>query len=118
MHVKAVADDFRRDFIGRQHRAGEAGHAVIERRHPVEQVRRLLRTSGNGRTGLVVARRGMSQRHAMTARHQPADQIEAAIELRRQRHDADVRRRPLDFAQDVASREIARRVSAALARGL
>ena len=41
----------------------------------------------------------------MAARRQPADQIQAAVELRRQRHDADVRRRTVDFMQDVVGGE-------------
>ena len=43
----------------------------------------------------------MTERHAVAARRQPGDQIEPAVELRRQRDDADVRRRPLDLPQDV-----------------
>ena len=38
MHVVAVADDLRRHGVLGQDGAGQAGGAVRERRHPVEQV--------------------------------------------------------------------------------
>jgi hypothetical protein len=38
----------------------------------------------------------------------PSDEIQPAVELRRQRHDADVWRRTLDFMQDVVGGEIFR----------
>ena len=45
----------------------------------------------------------------MAARRQPSDEIQATVELRRQRHDADVRRGTVDFIQDVVGSEGFRR---------
>ena len=104
MDVDAVADDFRRDFVGLQHRAGQPGRAMAERRHAVEEMRRVARAGGDRRERLLVGGRGVAERDAMPARDEPANEIEAAVELRRERHDADVG----------AARSISARMSAAV----
>ncbi len=107
MHVNAVADELRGDFVGLQNRAGEAGRAMVERRHAVEQMRRLAGAGGDCRERFLVGRRRMTERHAMSARRSHATRSSAAVELRRERDDADVGRRALDLAQStVRSRRI------------
>ena len=106
MHVDAVADDFRGDFVGLQHGADQTRRAMAERRHPVEEVRGLARAGVDRGERFFVGRTRMAQRHAMPARRQPAHQIEAAVQLRRERHDADVRRRALDLGEDVGGGEV------------
>ena len=50
---------------------------------------------------LLVGGSGMAQRHVMAVRHQVADQVEPAVDLRCEGHDADVRPRRRDLCQDV-----------------
>ena len=100
MHVKPVADDLRGDFVGLQDRAGQARAPVIDRRHPVEQMGRVTCAGGNRGHSFVVCRTGMPERHAMTAGRERSNQVERALELRREGDDSDVRRGTLDLGDD------------------
>jgi len=108
VHVKSVADDFRRDLLGLQHGAGEAGRAVAERRHAVEEMRRVARAGGDRLERLLVGRAGVAERHPMPARGEPAHEIESAVQLRRDRHDSNVRRCALDLLEDVGAVKVRR----------
>ena len=103
MDVKAVADDLGRDFLGLKDGAGQPGRAVAEGRHAIEQMCRLTRAGRDRRERLVVGRRRMAERHAVAARRQPSDQVDPAVELRRERDDADVGCGALDLAKDIAA---------------
>jgi len=48
----------------------------------------------------------MPERHALPVGREPANQVEAAIELRRQRDNADVWRSALDLREDFGAGEI------------
>ena len=109
MHVMAVADDFSSDFVGLEDGACKSWRAMLERRHAIEQMCRLPRAGGNCRERFLVRRVRMPERHVVAARRQPAHEIQPSIELRRDRHDSDVRRRALDLAEDVAGIEIVAR---------
>ena len=109
MHVRAVADDFRRDLPGLQHGAGQTRRAMIERRHAVEEMRRLPCARCDRRGRLFEARARMPERDAVAARGQPANQLQPALQLRRERDDPDVRRPAFDLAQDVVGGEPAPR---------
>ena len=106
MDVEPVANHFRRDFFALQDGPGQPWRPVLEERHPVEQVRRLARTRLHGRQPVVERAARVPDRDVMAVRHQPADQIESAIELRRDRDDADVRCGTFDFGNDVGRAEI------------
>ena len=97
--------NLRGDFVGLQHGAGEARRAMVQRRHAVEQMRRVPRAGGDRRERLFVGRRRVAERHAVSARREPANEIETAVELGRQRHDADVGRRARDLGEHVGRRE-------------
>lgn len=84
-------------------RAREPGLAVVHRRHPIEQMRRLTRAGGDRREGFVVTCAGMSERHAVAALDQVRDELEATLEFWSERNDTDVWRRPLDLAQDIGA---------------
>jgi hypothetical protein len=56
MDVDAVADDLGDDLVGLQHRAGEAGRTMTERRHFIEEVRRLTGAGSDRGQRLVVRR--------------------------------------------------------------
>ena len=58
------------------------GRAMAERRHAVEQMRRVPRARRDRRERLVVGRAGVAERHAMPARAEPPDQVEPAVQLR------------------------------------
>ena len=103
----AVADDLRGDIVGLQHRAGEARCAMMERRHAVEEMRGLPRARRHRRDRFLVGRARVPERHAMAARGEQPHQIQTALELGRQRDDADVGRRALDLGEDVAGGEVA-----------
>jgi hypothetical protein len=75
-------------------------------RHAIEQMGGLPRTRGNRRERLLVRSAGVSERNAVPARDEPPDQIECALELRRERHDPDIRCRALDFGEDVRTIEV------------
>ena len=48
----------------------------------------------------------MTERNTMTRRAQPLDQLDPAIEFRRDGHDADVRRCALDLAKNIRCIEL------------
>ena len=77
MNMKAVADDFRGDLLGLENRPDQPRRAMAERRHAVEEMRRLPRARGNRGKGLIVGRRGMPERYAMPTRRQPGNQVES-----------------------------------------
>ena len=106
MHVRAIADDFRGDFVGLQHGAHQPWCAMTQRRHAIEEMRRVPRACLDRRERFVVGRARVAERHAMPTRHEPPYQIKPAIELRRHRDDPDVGRGALDLGEDVGGGEI------------
>ena len=108
MHVKTVADELGGHLVGLQNRAHQTRRSVTERRHAVEEMGRVTRAGGNGLERLIVGRPGMSQRHAVAARQQPSDEIDSAIELWRERDDADIGRGAFDLAQQIGGGELSK----------
>ena len=94
--------------VARQHGAGEAGLTMAERRHPIEQMRRLPRARVDRRARLRQRRARMPERHTTAARHEVRDQIERALQFGRERDDADAVAGGVDLGNDVAAMEIAR----------
>ena len=105
MHVVAVADELRGHLFAREHRAGKARSPVGDRRHPVEQMRGVPGAGLDRGDRRVEVRAGVPERHAVTGRDQRRDEIDAARQLGRERHDADVGPRRGDDVEDVARRE-------------
>ena len=65
MDVDAVADDLGRDQVALEDGADEAGLAMAERRHAVEQVRRVTRARGDAFARLRVGGARMAERDAV-----------------------------------------------------
>ena len=107
MHVHAVADDLGRHLVVLEHGAGQAGRAMAERRHAIEEVRRVTRAGADALERLFVRRAGMSERHVMPVRGERANERQRAVELRRNRHDADVGPRRRDLGEDFVAGELA-----------
>ena len=99
MHVRAVADDFGSDFFRLKNRAGQTGRAMVQRWHPVEEMRCVTSAGGNSSQRFVVGRTGVAERHAMTARGQPLDELETAVKFGRHGDDADIGSRALDLSE-------------------
>ena len=78
---------------------------MTERRHPVEQMRRVPRARINRRDGQVEVGPRMTERHAMSCADKLGHEREDVLELRRKRDDADIGTSRLDDAEDVASGE-------------
>ena len=91
MDVHAVAHQLRRDVVVLEYRGRETGLAMAERRHPVEQMCRLPRAGVDPGERLLVGGARVTERDVMAVRRQVANQIQRAVELRRNRQDADVR---------------------------
>ena len=107
MDMKPVADHLGRDFVGLQNCSCESGRAMVKRRHAIEQMRRLPRAGGDAGERLLEGRARVSEGYIVASRCEPSDQIEAAIKLGSDGHDADVWSRALDFAKDIVASEIA-----------
>jgi hypothetical protein len=54
--VHAIAHDFRRDFVMLEHGTDKPRCPMADRRHPVEEMRRLTRPSGDACQRLVIRR--------------------------------------------------------------
>ena len=78
---------------------------MAERRHAIEQVRRMPRACCDGRQCFVIRGSRVTKRDTMAPRQQPRDEIETTVQLRRKGHDADIGCSPLDFNQDAGSFE-------------
>ncbi len=104
--MKAVADNLGRGLVRLQHGAHQPRCAVIQRPHAVEEVGGLPGSSLYGGERFLVGRAGMSKRHAMSARGEPAHEIEAAVELGGERDDSDVGRCALNLSEYLGGREI------------
>ena len=105
MHVDAVADDLRSDFVTVEDGADEAGIPMTEPAHPVEQVRRMTRAGCDRGERLLVVGAGVPERHAVTVPDEPGNQFEDAIDLGRDGDDPDVGTRALDLARGCSSPE-------------
>ena len=103
--MKPVANQLGRDFRRLEDGADQSGGAMMHPGHAVEQVRRLAGARGDPLERLVVRCGGVPERHAMAARGQPPNQIDAAVELGRHRDNPDVGRGPFDFVQEVGRRK-------------
>ena len=101
MHVNAVADQLGDDLVGSSTAPASPGRAMRQRRHPIEEMRRVPRAGANACQRLLVGRAGMPERHAMAVRDEIANEVERAVELRRHRDDADVGSRGSDFVEDL-----------------
>ena len=112
MHVMAVADELGRDVVAREHRAGESRLAMRHRPHAIEEMRRLARAGGDRRLAFLERRAGMSERHAHAGRGERSRQIESAVDLRRERDDADVGAMAIDDGRECPRPEKLARVAA------
>jgi hypothetical protein len=82
--MEAVADHLgRHRFVG-QHRPGESRGPVRQRRHPVEEMRGVTGAGVDGRQRLLEGGGRMAERHAVSRGDQPGDEVERAVEFRRQ----------------------------------
>ena len=106
MDVGTVADNLCGDLVGLQDGAGKPWRAVTKRRHAVEEVGGLARPGGDRRERLLVSGRRMTERHPMSTRREPAHEVEAAIQLGRERHDPDVGRGALDLGENISGGEV------------
>ena len=88
---------------------------MAERRHPIEQMSGLPRARFDRRARLRQRRAGVAERHTASARHEVPNQIERAIQLGRERDDADAVAGGVDFGEDVAAVKIARTLVAPVA---
>jgi hypothetical protein len=61
MHVLTVADELRGNGVARQHRPGKPGRPMQQRRHAIEQMRRVRRAGLDGRARVVERRAGVSE---------------------------------------------------------
>src|SRR5688572_20401764 len=101
MDVVAIADQFSRHLVTREHGTRNARSPVRERRHAVEQVRRVTRTGLDGRNCRIEIGAGMSEGYDATGGRERANQVDPAGKLRRERHDADARTGLLDDLEDL-----------------
>ena len=76
MHVEAVADHLARDRVVGEHRAGQPGRPVRQRRHPVEQMRGMARAGVDRRPGPARRSRPSGRATRGVRRHQPGDEVE------------------------------------------
>ena len=83
---------------------------MIQRRHAIEEVRRLARAVKNGGFGGFKRRPRMAQGDDDAALHEPFDQIARAVQLRRERNDGDMRVRLLDLVQNLQRGVTRRRI--------
>ena len=104
MDVMAVADELGGDVVAREDRADQPGIAMRHRPHAIEQMRRVTwrRRRSPPAPPRTIAPEWPSDTR-MPARDERADEIEPAIELGRERDDADVGAVALDDVQDVAA---------------
>src|SRR5262249_9449734 len=102
MHMNAVADQLRSNFFRFQDGPRQAGCAMVDSRHAIEQVGGTSCARSDGRTRLLVSGRRVAKGHLMATRREPANQLEAAVQLRRERHDSNIGRRALDLTEDIA----------------
>src|SRR5687768_255194 len=106
MHMDAVADDFRRNLPARQDRACESGIAMAERRHPIEQMRRMPRACADCGARLVQCRSGVAERNPTAVRHEMPYQIERTVKFRRERDDPHAVTGGVDFRKNVTAIEV------------
>ncbi len=103
--MHAVADEFHHDIGALDYCAGQARFAMVQRRHPVEEMRGLRGARSNGGHRLCVGRAGVPERDTDAERPQPGDEFQCAVDLRRERHDADVSGMALDDRGQVGGGE-------------
>ena len=91
MHMHAVTDDLGHHIVVLEDSAGQARGAVPERRHAIEEVRRVPRAGVDAGERLLVRGAGMPERYVVPEATERANERQRAIDLRRNRDDADVR---------------------------
>ena len=84
--VVAVEDDLDDDVVARERGAGDAGIAVLQRPHRVEEVGDGGGAAVERTSRLLGGRVGVTARDDDTPARQHVDQLERAVELRRERH--------------------------------
>ena len=87
-------------------RAGEPGIAMVQRRHPVEQVGRVTRAGVDAGHGLLVGRARVAEGHPHAASRERADQVERVRQFRREGDDAGAACGGENGANDIAAAEI------------
>ncbi len=107
VHVQQIGDDLR-VFGVRERRADDAGIAVMQRRHRVEQVREAARAVLERGDRVVVRAERMAELHAHAARGHLRDDLDVPGDLRRERDHAD--RRDRQILQHLVERRGHRRV--------
>ena len=100
MHVHAVDDHFAGHLRGAEHGAGQARCPVRERRHAVEEVRRVPGAGIDTGPALFVGGAGMPERHAVAGGGQAGDEIQRVRQFRRQGDDAHRRRVRVDGGEN------------------
>ena len=78
-----------------------------QRRHPVEEMRRVARAGVDGRNRLLEIRSRVTKGYAVTGANEGRHEIERARQLGRNRDDADVGTSRFDRREDVAAGELA-----------
>src|SRR5262249_37292650 len=91
------------------HRADETGRAMRERRHAIEEMRRVTGAAIDTGQALRVAGSGVTDGHDVPGVGQPADEIDHAVELRRNGEDRKLAAGEGDFIQNVLPGERAGR---------
>src|SRR5687767_7824033 len=102
MDVMTVADQLRGDLVAGKDGARQSRIAMRHGTHAIEQVSRVTCARGNGFVRLLERRAGMAERYAYAAGHEGADQLDAAIDLRGDRDNGNVRAASIDGLNDVA----------------
>ena len=90
MDVNAVADELRSHVLALENRGREPRRAVVERRHAIEKMRRMAGAGVDALQRLFVGGAGVPQRDVDARAASSTDQIEGAVDLRRDGHDPDV----------------------------
>ena len=90
---------------------------MADRRHAIEQMRRVTRAGADALERLLVGRAGVSERHVMPVRGERPDERDRAVEFRRDRHDPDVGPRRRNLGEDLLAGELALGTPARSARG-
>ena len=87
MNVNTVADQFDCHLVALEDRPNQTRLAMVKRRHAIEEVRGPARARSNGSQPLLARRSGVAQGYPDASALEPRDEIERAVEFRRQCHD-------------------------------
>ena len=88
--MHAVTHDLGHHIVVLEDGAGQARSSMAERRHAIEEVRRVPRAGVDAGERLFVRGAGMSERYMVPEAAERANERQRAVDLRRNRDDADV----------------------------